>query len=199
VGDATREIEAASLWHLLLAEPELCRKEIVPLIAMLDADLALVKRAEAVEAALYDLPVRRRDDGDRRQWSRWVEQLGADKFAERRGAELNLRAAGRPAALYLAALDLDQLDPEQRLRVRRVLAARRSPAKNETPRRVAERLAADPRVWLALMTRPDPDQRRHAAEHLAQLLPTPIQFDPEADAAARAKQIEALRAKLETR
>lgn len=198
VGDATREIEAASLWHLWLAEPELCREEVAPLIEMLAPDLALAKRAEAIKAALDDMPVHKRDN-EVKLWARWVEQLGGDKFAERRQAELNLRAAGQPAALYLEALDLDRLDPEQRLRVRRVLAARRSPAESETPRRVARRLAADPRVWLALMARPALDQRRRAAEHLAQLLPAPFDFDPEADAAARAEQIEALRAKLEGR
>jgi hypothetical protein len=70
---------------------------------------------------------------------------------------------------------------------------------NDLPPEIARWLAGDPVVWLALLARDDESTRRLAAERLEALLGEPISFDPAADPATRAEQIEQLRREVDGR
>lgn len=190
--------EAASLWHLLVTEPNVCRTHLVPLLEVLDPQWDLSHTAEEVEAALAraaaegDLP-------DPRRWAALVEQLGDERFARREAADRELRALGRVVYTYLQQLDTSRLDAEQHYRVRRILMGMAARMENDAPPEIATWLAGDPAIWLALLSRGDESTRRLAVERLESLLGRPIPFDPAADAETRQKQIEQLRARVSRR
>ena len=61
---------------------------------------------------------------------------------------------------------------------------------------LADWLAADRRVWLALLSRGDLEQRIAAAEHLSKLCQRPVAFNPTASLPERDAQVAALAALL---
>ena len=51
-GGKARQIEGASLWHLLLAEPQFCHQYLSPLLDMLRSDWRLAETAQMIEAQM---------------------------------------------------------------------------------------------------------------------------------------------------
>jgi hypothetical protein len=194
-GEEAEVYEGPGLWHLLVTQPETCRKQLIPLLHILNGEWDLDQMAEAVEAELVraaaegDLP-------DPQHWAALVEQLGDDRFARRQAADRELRSLGRVVSTYLQQLDMSQLDAEQQYRVLRILRTLGDRMDNDTPPEVAGWLAGDPVIWLAMLSRDDEPTRRLAAERLEALLGGPIPFDPAADAEARQKQIDELRPRI---
>jgi len=190
-----RVYRAASLWHLFLMEPEVCRLHLAPLLRPLDPQWNLARSAEQVEAALRhaaaegELP-------DPKRWAALVEQLGDERFSRRSAADRELRAMGRVVFTYLRGLDRDQLDAEQHYRVRRIVMMLSANMDNDLPPEIANWLAGDPVVWLAMLSRDDEPTRRLAADRLEALLGEPIPFDPTAHPPTPAKQIEQLRSRI---
>jgi hypothetical protein len=193
-----RTYEAASLWHLFLAQPEACHKHLAPLLSVLNRQWDISRTAAEVEAALVraaaegDLP-------DPRRWAELVEQLADDKFSRREAADRELRDLGRVVFTYLRQLDASQLDAEQHYRVRRILISLSASWDDDTPQQIAAWLAGDPTVWLSMLSRESESTRRLAAERLEALLGEPIEFDPAAEAQQREAQIERLHARLSER
>ncbi len=111
-----------SLWQLWLAEPELCRAELMPLLAVLRPDWPLAQQASVTKQLLGTLaPAQSREH--RQHWQSLVHKLAHDRAALREQAYRELFAA-RPAVLvYLRTLDPDTLDAEQRYHVRHLLSA----------------------------------------------------------------------------
>jgi len=190
-----RELRAASLWHLLLAEPAECRQSLVPLLDLLQPKWELEKTRDGVRATL----LRMAGSGtlpDQTRWAEWVQQLGDNRFAKREAADRQLREAGRAAVAYLQQLDLSRLDAEQQYRVRRIIQAVTAGSADDSPDQIASWLFGDASVWLAMLSSDEEPARKTAARQLGTLLGKPIAFDPAADAPTRKKQIEALRAAL---
>jgi hypothetical protein len=190
-----RTYKAASLWHLFVVEPAACREHLGPLLAVFDRQWALASTAEQVETML----LRAAGEGqmpDPDRWAALVKQLEDDRFSQREAADRELRALGRVVFTYLQGLDPSDLDAEQHYRIRRILMTLSASTENDAPPEIASWLAGDPAVWLAMLSRDEESTRRLAAKRLAALLGEPIAFDPGADPAARAKQIEQLRPKV---
>ena len=193
-GPAPRTYSAASLWHLLVIEPEAAGEYLLPLLAQLRPNWQIGEQRQQLEAAL----VARADEDPlpaRRQWQAWVEQLAGDEFGQRQAADRQLRAAGQPALGFLRQLDTRQLAPEQRRRIAGILA-HAAAADADSPARAADWLLADKRVWLSLMNRGELDQRIAAAQHLTRLCGRSVAFDPDAAADKRQAQLAELQAKL---
>jgi hypothetical protein len=186
-GDSRRVYRTAGLWQLMLAQPEVCREHLVPLLGLMRPDWRLAETAQEVEELLFRWAQSRKLP-DVRRWAALVTQLGADSFSERQLAERSLRRAGQTVLPYLQSLDEARLSAEQRYRLRR-LRDELSGGADDQAERVATWLVADPQVWVSLLGRSDETQRRIAAEHLPLLLGGPIEFDPAADAATRAAQL----------
>lgn len=187
---------AATLWHLLLAEPELCRDHLVPLIELLRPERKLADTASAAEQWLYR-SAQSRQAPDRDTWTQLVLDLGSDRFSRRQAADRRLRELEYEVLPYLVSLDGRQLDAEQRFRIRMILRSLSDKAPEDTPERVAAWLFNDPEAWYWLLRRDDESQRRMAAERLALLLAGPIDFDPAADSETRQAQFETLRARID--
>ena len=207
VGPAGRQqaYRAATLWHLAVTEPEVCRRHVYPVLETMRPQWQLARKAAQVETLLVKHAAEDRQ-AERQQWADLVAELAGDQPAKREAAERRLRAGGTAALAYLGQLDLADLEAEQQLRIRRILRSAprhktdRSPPGQKTddaPEQVARLLADDPSIWLALLGRPDPAVRRAAAKRLGTLLGEPLQIDPAADPASQGPARDALRARIE--
>lgn len=177
-GGAQQQTSAPSLWHLLLAEPELCAQHLTPLLESLKTDWRLTEQAENLRETL--LAAAGSDVlAERAQWTAWVQQLASSDFQQRQAAERALRGVGQPVIAWLARLEVDDLDSEQRQRIRRISSSL-ADASRDTPPRVAPWLIDDKAVWLAIIARGELDERIAAADHLSKLCRRTIPFDPHA-------------------
>jgi hypothetical protein len=193
-GRERREISAPDFWRLMLAEPGVARDCLTPLLESLRSDWGLRRQAAEIEARMFEL-CDATPPPDTQRWQALVGQLGDSRFARREAADRELRAAGPSAAPFLAQLDLQQLDPEQRGRLKAIQHSLHG-AGEDTPLRVAARLVNDHAAWLALLARDDADQRSAAARQLCKLCPEATTFDPQADRAVRGAQLHRLRQQL---
>lgn len=193
--DKQQVYTAPSLWHLLIIEREVCRQHLVPLLAKVNDTWDLLAMRDQVEEELIDR-LARQTLPNRDHWTALVGELGHERFTRREAADRELRASGPLVASHLQSLDTQQLDAEQRFRIRRILHSFSSDQGTDTPGQIALWLATDPRIWLALLQRDEEPTRRLAAEQLKLLLDPPVVFDPAADPAVRREQIEQLRARM---
>jgi hypothetical protein len=187
------QTDAASLWHLLLAEPQ-CRQSLAPLLAKLRPDWQITEKLAAIERALVD---RAGTDvaGQRQAWQAAVDQLADSSFARRSEADRSLRATGRSVQSFLREIDLSGLDREQRRRVLSILESV-SDANPDSPERVAGWLVDDKQVWLALLNRGELHERVAAARHLALLHGQTVSFEPAASPLEQEQQLVQLKALL---
>lgn len=188
------KLSAASLWHLLLAEPIACRDHLLPMLAELRPHWRLEEQAGEVEAALVS-QAGTDTHAERRQWQTWVGDLASVSFAARQAADLALRQAGQPVLAFLRQLSPDELDPEQRRRIRGILTDV-CDGSADSPERVAGWLLDDKAIWLTILGRGELDQRISAAEHLSKLCRRSLPFDPSASHESRQAQLAVLRDKL---
>lgn len=190
-----RVYRAASIWHLLIAEPAAGREHMVPLLKILLREWDFIKTAEEIESIL----VRTAESAfppDQKVWAEWVQQLGDASFAKREAADRKLRESGRGVVSYLQQLDPARLDAEQRFRVRRILRALADMNNEESPPQLAVWLSGDTTIWLALLAREDERTRRAALKRLEAIVGRPLAFDPAADPPTRQRQLESLRAAI---
>lgn len=183
-----------SFWHLYLAEPELVRRHLIPLLEILHPSWQLASMGSAIEEALVERAQNHRPNASQ-LWGKWVDELASPSFSDRASAERALTSAGQAVLPFLQHLDRSRLDAEQASRVR-ALVDSLSVDYEDSADRIATWLAGDEAVWLSLLTRGEPLRRRVAAAQLSLVVGTPIDFDPQADEATRKTQIERLRARL---
>ena len=185
------EVSAETLWHLVLAEPEICNIYLIPILQSLRTDWFLDTQIQQVEAALLTA-ARRGRLPDTAKMSELVQQLGHPKFSRRQAAHHELRQLGQTAVSFLERLDERSLQVEQRTRVRQI---KRSLQLNtgDTPMRVASWLADDKAVWLSLMEHENQTKRQLATRHLEAITGESLAFDPTASPAERRGQVHRLR------
>lgn len=194
-GSDAQVFRAASLWHLLIDQPEACRQHFGPMLNYLRSDWGLPAKAAEIEQELLNT-VGSSNRLERQRWTALVAQLGNDRFATREAADRQLRAIGLAVLPFLQGCETAQLDPEQRFRVRRIIAALTRDNEDDHVVQAASRLSGDPHVWLSLLARPTLATRQIAAGQMAELLGGPIAFNPAAAEDVRKQQIEALRHQL---
>lgn len=193
--DHEKIYQAASLWHLMILEPAVCREQLVPLLKLMQRDWDFIKMGKDTEESLLRIAATGRLP-NQQHWAEWVQRLGDNRFSARESADHKLREAGPVIITYLQQLDSSRLDAEQQYRVRRILLTLTDSKGDDSPDQIAAWLSGDSTVWLALLSRDDEKTRRVAAQHLEALLGGPLSFDPEADPATRARQIEQIRTRL---
>lgn len=191
----TREVHGETLWYLLLAQPELCRQHLLPLLEMLRSDWRLVETAQAIESQMVRIAAAYQPDNLQR-WSKLVANLASDRFMVRQAAERELRAEGTTVVPYLQSLNHHQLDLEQWSRITGIVDAQSNGAE-DTPEQEACRLMDDRPLWVILLSRPQESTRRMAARQLEFLLGHSIEFDPGAPESVRKNQLEALRKRID--
>lgn len=183
-GTQRREFRTASVWHFAFEQPELAAKSLEPLIAMLRPGWSLMRESAVVREALQRTAART-SLPDRAEVERSVRQLASDRFAERKAADRRIRDWGPSVVPILDQWDVTTLDREQRERLRGIKEAL-GLSGPDTPQRVAQRLAADPRIWLAMLNSESADERQFAATQWERLTGRATGFDPNAAPAIRA-------------
>lgn len=138
--------DAATLWHLWVSEPELCREQLVPLLAVIDPARAIERKLATVETELRGLAAAR-PPGARPEWTAWVETLSADCFHRREAAHAALLAAG-PAILWHLDRWSEHPSAERRHRLARLRRALTAHPADATPPTAAAWLAGDPNLAL---------------------------------------------------
>lgn len=192
-----RTIQGTTLWHLLLVEPATTKQTLAPMLEILRPDWKLSMLAGAIEEALC-LSARLKRTVDRSQWPAWVAELANPRYVVRRDAELKLLEAGREALPFLMSLDRSTLDAEQWRRVRNAIDSLDA-QQGDSLEKTVILLSSDPSIWISMLDRDDLSKRQLAAEQLKSIRGGPIDFDPAADAAFRAKQLNTLREQLAPR
>jgi hypothetical protein len=191
---ACEKLEAASLWHLMLAHPAECREHLVPVLELLRPNWNIEQDRRDILANLMQVGPEQYTVS-RTEIAELVEQLKDPRFRVRQRADRELRAQGQCALIYLDTLELEALDAEQRERVQRIRAAIASRT-IDTPACVAARLSHDKSIWIALLCSDNAEARVVAKRQLAHLCQREIHFDPDADSHQRAEQIARLRSTL---
>ncbi len=191
-GEQGRRVVAPSIWHLMLLEPELCQQELLPLLDLLSDDWPLATVYEQLPLALLQWARSPRSD-QQQLWDELVAQLASDQFSLREAADRQLREAGPALLPWLRRVDAARLDAEQRFRIRRILASLGSVESPDTVDAIVAWVAGDPLTWVGLAGSDDAETRRAAAEQLARLAGTTIDFEPDADPEIRAAQLARLR------
>lgn len=191
---SSQEFKGATIWHLFLAAPDLCRQHLVPLLEMFRSDWRLVETAQSVEERMIRAAGETRPEKVQ-NWDALVAQLASDRFTDRQRAERELRVAGLAAIPFLRSLDHRQLDFEQWSRIQHVIEASDTDDEDRAET-TAVRLMADRQAWLALLDRADESTRRTGAAELSRLLGEPVAFDPAAPEPVRKAQLEALRKRI---
>jgi hypothetical protein len=194
-GEKQTKKSAASLWHLMLAEPTLWEQEIVPLLKLLRPTWDFIDSAERIERALYQTA----HSGDivpRTRLAVLVSELGHRDFQNRQTADRQLRAMGPTVLPYLSTLDSSTLNSEQRQRIRRIRESM-AHAAADTPERVALWLVDDQQIWVTLLAHQDAEKRHLAVLRLMEIHPEMMaNFDPYADEHYRQAQLAKLRVAL---
>lgn len=190
-----RTIRGATLWHLLLAEPETTTATLAPMLEMLRPDWKLATLAGAIEEALCQ-SARLKRTVDRSQWPGWVADLSSSRYVVRRDAERNLLETGREALPYLLGLERSTLDAEQWRRVRNIIESLDT-QQGDSIEQTVILLSSDPRIWVSMLDRNDLSKRQLAKDQLKAIRGTPVDFDPAADAVLRGQQINSLREQLD--
>ncbi len=185
-----RQYSANSIWHLLLAEPELYRTELVPIFDLLRPDWRLIGTAEQIEASLFTAAQNAQPHANE-QVSRLVAELAHSSFKRRQAADRDLRALGLTALPALNRLKASEIDAEQRMRIKRIEESFDLQT-GDTPERVATWLLEDRTIWVALLAHRDTVKRQAAAQYLNGVCPAPIGFNPLATEEQRRQQIERL-------
>lgn len=132
-------------------------------------------------------------DGERAELDRILTGLEADRFADRQRAQAALRALGQRGALAVRTLDRSRLTPNQNAELDAFLAAY-SPLTDAE----VQRLAASPEFLLDCLELDVPELRAAAWQRLRPLhaWPAGLDFDPDAPAEQRTRQVAALRQHL---
>lgn len=198
VGDegARVQVAAPGFWQLMLTIDEPTARELANLLHVLRPNWQLEQTAAGIERALY----RQAEFGpypDRARWAELVSGLGSQRFSQRLAAEQQLAACGATLLPYLRNLPRQELDAQQRWHVDHLLK-RLSADVDDTPDRVASWLIDDPQVWLGLLARAEGSGRQLARGQLSRVLNRDIDFDPQADDAARREQLERLHQQIAT-
>ena len=183
-GQTARDVVAPSLWHLLLAEPAICRDHLLPVLAELSADWRLAEETAAIQAELFAAAAEADVVSQERSWQKLVDDLASDSFRQRQAADASLRNGGQSVAAFLRRLKAPSLSAEQRLRVERISQSFED-GSSDTPQRVAAWLLGDRALWLSLLAHPEVEVRLTAVEQLRRLTGRPIDFDPNADEKTR--------------
>jgi hypothetical protein len=193
--NSNRRIVGDSFWHLYLAEPELVRRHLIPYLELLRANWQLDAAGRTIEDGLVQ-QAQNAPRLDTPKWRRLVDELGASEFPRRESAQRELLEIGQVTLPFLEAIDPARLDAEQAARVRTLIESL-SVDYEDSSDRVTPWLAADRRIWFALLQRREEVKRRVAAAQLERLTGQPLEFDPAADDAIREAQLEKLRPRFE--
>jgi hypothetical protein len=187
-GEATQDLQAKSLWQLLVFHPEAGAK-LVMRLECLRSGWQLERQAAEINQAVRS-SVRTDWLANRARWNRCALELGSSDFQLRQAADQRLRTGGIAAAAFLQTIDSSRLDPEQARRIAKIIEA--ASQEIDAPADVVATWMYDADIWCSLLRDDSLECRTKAADHLTELLERPLQFDPAAEPPVRTSQVRAI-------
>ncbi|MDP6443022.1 MAG: hypothetical protein QGG36_15130 [Pirellulaceae bacterium] len=197
VGEPTneRQFRARSLWHLWLVDPELCERELKPVLHLMRPNWTFRDQVARIERELFEDHDAQVDGRRRAEYQELIDQLGDHRYQKRQRAYDQLRANGVEVLAFLESLDLRSLDAEQRLRVKKLRQGVRF-QRGDNADRVACWMRDDRSVWFRYLGSESAEQRRIAHRQLCCLCGQQLEFDPQGDDGARSEQLTRLAARI---
>lgn len=166
-GNGQRDYPAPTLWHLWIAHPDVVRRHLAPLLAVVMPRRHVEGRIAAIEAALLQ-EAARRNVPRHADWQACLHALADDRASHREAADAAIRAEGA-AVLWFMEHSMPELEVEQQFRLQRIRRSLARSPPDATPASTARWLAGDPRLWSALAERPDARTQSLAQAALEQL------------------------------
>ena len=198
--DKKQTYRSPSLWHLMLEEPEVCERELLPVLEWLQPQWRLKEFMNRTEDELV-LTAKGSDFKTAKTARQLITRLDSADYRVRQAALRDLRALGVALLPYLHQLDPADLSREQRQRLQRLESNLRAGAR-DTPERIANWLVEDERTWLTLLEHREPAVREIAVSHLVKRFPRTfsdvLSTDPD-DAKTQLRKIARLKARYQSR
>ncbi|HRX80632.1 MAG TPA: hypothetical protein P5307_16300 [Pirellulaceae bacterium] len=182
---------APTLWHLMLAAPDACESQLLPLLNLMQPswqfDKLLVRAMDELirEAAGSDFELRRATRS-------LIAKLKSSDFTTRQQAQEQLCALGLGILPYLNRIATSELTREQQRRIEEVRSELRGRAA-DSPERLALWLVEDERIWISMLAHEELPVRSFAATHLAKRYNKPLDYDPHGTPVEREQQLARIR------
>ena len=184
-GKNVRSWQAESFWDLLFSCPEECRKPLNEIVSICSEDGELLKKFSRNFASVLiqqemESRVREKDPtvfGSRidskkmdTQIRELLQQLDSEEFSFRRRADAELRQYGLGIFLYLGRIPQENLSPEVRFRLTRILeqAEKSMDLSRENCLYDVQFWVDRPAAWVGVLEFGTPEQQDQAWKHLIQ-------------------------------
>lgn len=188
------ELEAASIWHLLLALGPAQNQPLIELLSMVRPSWRIQECLAELESGLWTV-AECGDVPEMAHLQELIQNLGSSEFRTRQAADRQLRSLGLLVEPVLATWLERDFDREQRRRIATIRDALTKPVA-DSPERLVSWMSIDPEVWSGFLGNPVAARRKLAAEHLLRLCDFKWEFDPHGDESTRAAQQARLRQRL---
>jgi hypothetical protein len=137
----TQTFSTQSIWHLRFEHPKLCEQHLFPMLLNIEANWNLELIAAETEKRLeevFQVP----PQVTAQQIQALLQEFTSNNASTRDKAHRELRSLGLAILPPLMTLDWEHLEPEQRLRIERLMHTMK-PTTDDTPNRLAAWLAGD--------------------------------------------------------
>lgn len=193
-----KRVRYGSVWEMAMFLPPELRDSLDQILGEFSPELSAERLCRQFTTLLVRLAKENRSvRQDKDQVNRWIEELGSETFAVRQAAERKLLEGARRSVLLLDKLDTQKLDPEQQLRMRRILERVGQPDDTMVTEAFVAGFVEDVKVWAKVLESPEGEERQLAIAKLRELTQTAWEFDPMADEASRKKALALMRGRPE--
>lgn len=137
----TETLSTQSIWHLRFEQPKLCEQHLIPMLLNIEPNWNLEMIAAETEKRLeeiFQVPPQVTEQ----QIQELLQEFTSNNASTRDKAHRELRSLGLAILTPLMILDWEHLEPEQRLRIERLVQTMK-PTTDDTPNRLAAWLAGD--------------------------------------------------------
>ena len=184
-GDASAaRLRADSFWHLYLAEPELVRRRLVPVLEILHPSWQLASLGAALEESLFERAQNPQPLDTAPLEPTWSTTWPAPSSPIEPLPSASCEPPDRSFCRFCKTWIATRLDAEQASRIRAMVDSLGGRATKTRSIESRPGWPAMNRFGLSLLSRAELPRRRLAAKQLSLLVGSPVEFDPSADEAA---------------
>lgn len=159
-----------SVWHLRFEQPEFCQTHIFPLLLKVEPNWNLDLIASETEQRLQET-LQLEPQITRRRTEELLHEFTSNNASTRDKAHRELRQHGLAILPQLMSLEWQSMEPEQRLRIERLIRTMR-PIADDTPNRLAAWLAGDYGICQQVATKLEGNARKQGFAYLQGLSST---------------------------
>ena len=163
----TQTLSTQSIWHLRFEQPELCEQHLFPMLLKIEPNWNLELIAAETEKRLEEV-FQVAPQVTEQRIQTLLQEFTSSNASTRDKAHRELRSLGLAILTPLTKLDWDRLEPEQRLRIERLVHTMK-PTTDDTPNRLAAWLAGDFAVCERIALKLKGDAKKQGLNYLQAL------------------------------